>query len=198
MIQNAIHHHDLVNDSTLHVVSVISNPARFHRSFAQLARQGVRQQTHKLDPYPYGHSGFAWAATRQFYENTGGLMDFPILGSADHHMAWAAIGNVGWSVHKGMTDAFKRRCREWQDRAVQVTHRFLNYVPGRIEHHWHGKKSERKYRERWKILVDNKFNPDTDLRKDAQGLWRIVGKPKLREEIHRYFAGRREDSIDEY
>lgn len=37
----------------------------------------------------YGHTGYVWACTRYFWENVGGLMDFCILGSADHNMALA-------------------------------------------------------------------------------------------------------------
>lgn len=173
------------------------NILQLFRSFTSLVAKGVKQQAHKGEPYPYGHSGFAWACTRSFYENVGGLMDFPILGSADHHMAWAMINKVERSVHGKMTAAFKRRVDEWQDRAFQVTHGHLGYVPGRIEHSFHGPKAKRFYRERWQILVDAGFDPDKDLRRDAQGLLYIVGKPQLLEDIRQYMRSRNEDSIDE-
>ena len=38
------------------------------------------------------HPGYAWAIRRETYDQIGGLIDFPILGSADHHMSLAFIG----------------------------------------------------------------------------------------------------------
>jgi len=166
-------------------------------SFTSLVAKGIKQQSHKDEPYKYGHSGFAWASTRAFWENVNGLMDFPVLGSADHHMAWATIGKVHLSVHGKMVDSFKQRCKEWQDRAFQVTNGHLGYVPGALIHHFHGPKTKRFYRERWQILVDHKFCPDKDLRRDSQGLIYVVNKPDLLEEIRDYMSSRQEDSIDE-
>lgn len=173
------------------------NALQMYRSFAGLVQKDVKQQAHKAEPYPYGHSGYSWACTRRFWENVNGLMDFPILGSADHHMAWAMVGDVSKSVHQGMTAAFKRRCNEWQTLAYRETHGHLACVSGRIEHKFHGSKRKRWYRERWQILVDNKFDPDVDLRRDAQGLLYVVGKPKLIDDIRKYMRSRQEDGIEE-
>jgi hypothetical protein len=195
---HALQHHHLVQPwSECIDTGTWGNSNQMFRSFASLVAKGIRQQSHKAEPYPYGHSGFAWACTRSFWENTRGLMDFPILGSADHHMAWASIGRVEKSVHQGMTNSFKRRCFEWQTNAVRVTNGHLGYVPGTIMHHFHGPKTKRFYRERWQILVANKFDPDVDLRKDSQGLLMVVNKPQLLQDIHEYFHSREEDSIAE-
>ena len=121
----------------------------------------------------------------------------PILGSADHHMAFAMIGDVDATVHGAMGAAFRRMCREWQMRAYRETRGQVGYVPGLLHHGYHGAKSKRGYRSRWQILIDNKFDPDVDLRRDAQGLFQIVDKPKLEEDIRRYFRSRDEDNITE-
>lgn len=173
------------------------NVVQMFRSFSGLVQKGIRQQTHKGEPYPYGHSGFAWACRRDFWENTQGLMDFAILGSADHHMAWAMIGKVSHSVHGSMADSFKRRCNEWQEAAFRQTHGHLACIPGRVEHRWHGSKRRRFYRERWDVLVKNQFDPDKDLRYDSQGLLYIYGKPHLEEDIRKYMRSRNEDGVDE-
>jgi hypothetical protein len=173
------------------------NGKQMFKSFGLLNTNGVRIQAYSTEPYAFGHSGFAWACTRTFWENVNGLMDFPILGSSDHHMAWAMVGHVERSVHGGMTDSFKRRAEEWQRNAVRVTNGHVGYVPGLIIHNFHGAKKNRKYRERWQILIDNKFDPDTDLRRDSQGLLQVVNNPNLLYDIHQYFRQRNEDSIDE-
>ena len=194
----ALQHHDLVQPwSECMDTGPYGNTNQLFKSFASLVAKGIRQQAHKDEPYPYGHSGFAWACTRVFWENVGGLMEFPILGSADHHMAWASVNQVDRSIHQKMTDAFKRRCHDWQRNAFRVTHGHLGYVPGTIIHSFHGPKQKRFYRERWQILVEHRFDPDTDLRKDGQGLLLVVNKPHLLQACHEYFASRAEDSIEE-
>jgi hypothetical protein len=175
------------------------NVLQHFQSFCYVHRKHERKQTHPGQPYKYAHSGFAWACTRYFWENVQGLIDFAILGSADHHMAWAAIGGVRHSVHNGMSQGFKNRCNDWQDAACRVTHGdAVGFVKGRIEHGFHGPKARRRYRERWQILIDNHFDPNTDLGYDAQGLIYLLDKPKLQEEVREYMRFRHEDSIEDW
>lgn len=167
------------------------------QSFGWLLQSGVRMQTSSKEPYAYGHTGYAWACRRDFWEAVNGLMDFAILGSADAHMAWAMIGRVEASVHGRMSDSFKRRCADWQTRALRLTHGQVGFVNGRIEHAFHGPKAKRAYRERWQILVDHGFDPDHDLMYDDQGLVQLVGKPGLEQAILEYNRHRDEDSTGE-
>lgn len=168
-----------------------------YRSFGGLASRGVQMQSRATEPYPLGHSGYAWACTREFWENTGGLIDFAILGSGDHHMAWGSIGQIERSLHSGISDGYQRRCREWARSAYRVTHGNLACVPGLLQHRWHGSKTKRYYRERWQILIDNKYDPDHDLARDAQGLLYVRGKPQLEHDISRYMSARQEDGVEE-
>jgi hypothetical protein len=193
-----LQHHDVVQPWSEAVdQGAYGNTTQLFKSFANLVANGVKLQAKSEEPYKFGHTGFAWACTRTFWENVGGLMDWPALGSSDHHMAFAMINEVYRSVHGKMSDSFKRRCNEWQRDAYRVTNGHLGYVPGTIVHSFHGAKKNRKYRERWQILVDNRFDPDTDLRYDSQGLLVLVGKPQLLQDIHEYFRDRNEDSVDE-
>lgn len=166
-------------------------------SLGHMSQTGVRIQSRAEEPYPYGHSGFAWAATRTFWEQVGGLIDFGVLGSGDHHMAWAMLGKCEEALHSKMHSNYNRRVREWQQRAVRLTHGEVGCAPGRLEHNFHGPKGRRYYRERWQILVDHGFDPDVDLMRDAQGCIYIVGKPGLESAIRKYNRSRCEDSIEE-
>ena len=166
------------------------------QSFSFLHQRGVRMQTSPTQPYKYGHSGYAWACTRTFWENVKGLMEFNVVGSGDHHQAWASIGKVDHSVHGKMSDGFKKLAREWQRDAFRVTHGHLGFVNTTISHAFHGSKQARGYRSRWQIFIDHKFDPEKDLRKDSQGVVQLVGKPQLEEDIRSYFRSRNEDSID--
>ena len=144
-----------------------------------------------------GHPGYCWAARRETLEALGGLIDFAILGSADHNMAKALLGLVHTTFFKGMTQGYKARLLAWQALADKHVAQDIGYVPGTIIHYWHGKKKDRGYDTRWKILASNKIDPDTHLFKDDQGLIRIhetnIG---LRDDLRRYFRSRNEDSVD--
>lgn len=172
------------------------NILHHHKSIGSLVAKGIRRQRLPLEPYAFGHPGYAWACTRFFWENTQGLMDFAILGSGDHHMATAMINDVFTSVHAGMTSGFKEKCVDWQYRATRITQSKIGYVPGVIEHGFHGSKKNRFYRERWQILIDHKYDPKIDLYYDHQGLVSLYRRPDLQHAIHEYNRSRQEDSID--
>jgi hypothetical protein len=150
-----------------------------------------------------GHPGFAWAARRSALNATGGLIDFAVTGGADRHMACGLIGTVersGPFRAAKLTDLapnFRNSLYLWQERA-SVLQRNIGYVDGLVLHHWHGRKSDRRYGNRWQIYVENAFDPWTDLRRDVQGLYDLPStRHKLRDDLRTYFRARHEDSIDE-
>lgn len=170
-----------------------------HKSFGHQHQKRLRKAKRDSNGKPYyqfAHTGYAWACTRRFWEATSGLIDFPILGSGDHHMALGIIGEIEYSVNNLMHTSFFRKLHEWEARAMRVAKREVGYVMGAIEHMFHGPKKRRYYIERWKILVKHDFNPDVDLQYDSQGLLQLTGKPELEQDIHLYNLSRAEDSID--
>ena len=121
------------------------------------------------------------------------MLDTCILGSADWHMAFgmARLANV----HPDLTD-----CADPYpfDQAVADPRlgfdSNIGYIDNHILHHFHGSKAKRFYRERTQILVDNRFDPGTDLKRDMHGLWQLAGKsPALRDDLRAYFRARNED-----
>jgi hypothetical protein len=164
-----------------------------HRSFCyQYAIGAPRSRS-----YTFWHPGFAWAARREAIEALGGLMDFPILGAADHHMALALIHEVTNSVPGGIAPEYLKRLQAWEGRCKEFIKMDIGYAPGMLLHSWHGKKKDRKYVERWQILTSNNYDPSTDVKYDSQGVLQLSGnKIKLRDDIRRYFRARNEDSID--
>lgn len=181
------------------------NIIQHFKSFGyQHQRRCPKQKHPSQTSYQYAHSGFAWACTRRFAETVfgaggtnGPLMDWCLLGSADHHMAFAMIGETKDTIHKMMHPSFFRKCYEWQDKAVTVTKGEVGFVHGFIQHRWHGMKKRRYYRERWQILVDNKYDPDTMLTHDEQGIATLVGNHRLEHAIYLYNVSRHEDGVDE-
>lgn len=156
---------------------------------------------------PHYHPGFAWAMRREAYEAVGGLLDFAILGSADYHMATSLIGRAELSLKPtapvGLTHAYKEGVLGWQELAQRHIRRNLHYVPGLITHAWHGRKKDRRYGERWKILCEHRYSPLTDIRRDHRhrGLIRWAHDHSnrmqgLRDDVRRYLRARNEDSVD--
>ena len=156
--------------------------------------------------YGYGggkktwHPGYGWAIRKEALEHLGGLMEFPILGAADHHMALCMIGEGERSLPKGIHSVYREKIMMWQDRALRYLKKDVGFVNTTLFHHWHGKKKDRRYVERWDVLTKNAFNPSTDLKKDSQGILQLVVESprqiRLRDQIRLYFRNRNEDSID--
>ncbi len=168
------------------------------KSFGYYSAKAIPQAPSVHNPYsrPYGHTGYAWACTRSFYENVEKLLDFAILGAGDAHMAWACVGNVQGTINQQMSDGYKHLANVWQDKAKYACSSHVGYTPGRIEHHWHGSKQNRKYASRWQILVKHKYDPMKDVKYDHQGVLKLKGKKQLEQAIMRYNRERCEDDIN--
>jgi hypothetical protein len=137
-----------------------------HKSFCSLVyhkRPIVQEPNSRNYPYRFGHPGYVWAYTRQALEWVGGLSDTAALGAADHHMAMALIGRVQDSYPSNIDQSYKVPLPRWQDRASRHINRNIGYVFGTIEHGFHGPKRSRGYVDRGSVLIENNFNPDTDL-----------------------------------
>jgi hypothetical protein len=140
------------------------------------------------------HPGYAWAIKRKSYDDIGGLLDFAILGSADHHMALAFIGLIHKSLNSKLHPNYKLMAEVFQNRCEKYIKRNVSFVPGTILHHYHGDKVDRKYQDRWMILISNAFDPIVDIKKDSSNLWVLENdKIKLRDDIIDYFKQRNED-----
>lgn len=149
--------------------------------------------------YPHWHPGFAWAYRREAVEYLGGFYDVSVLGSGDHLMAWSLIGEN--MLPANMTQGYIKSLQDWQDRAERLIRRDIGYVDGTLLHYWHGKKRDRRYQSRWKILDEFRFDPFLDLKRDWQGLYQLDedGTPRMngfRDAMNDYFASRDEDSTD--
>lgn len=157
--------------------------------------------------YPYGKhrfpglSGLAWAANVETgLDRVGRLMDFSILGANDWYTAYALVGmlsdkTIGVPAGKYLDKMlqFQTLCERWIKRDVGV-------VRGTVLHEFHGRKALRGYNTRNKILNENFYDPDLDVKYDTQGLLQLeTWEPRqirLRDQIRAYFASRNEDSTE--
>jgi len=95
-----------------------------------------------------------------------------------------------------LASRFQRKLLLWQERADPLQ-RNIGYVDGLLLHNWHGKKIDRQYADRWRVYLRNNYDPDADLKRDAQGAYQLTNhNPRLRDEIRCFFRARNEDSID--
>jgi len=140
----------------------------------------------------YWHPGFAWACTRKAYEKMEGLYDISILGSGDHNMAYSYIFNASESLNANVHINYLQSLEEFQQRACKLR---LGYVPGVIRHFYHGSKKNRKYRERWQILVNHQYSPMKHITRNADGLLvpTLECPQGLLDDIMQYFRERNED-----
>ena len=146
-------------------------------------------------PYVYPHSGYAWAMTRRAFDGLGGLFDLGGMGSGDFHMAQALVGEADCSIPGGAAASYRAHVKRWEARAKRVVDGNVGYVRGTIEHGFHGSKPKRNYLGRWDMFVKHQFCPDTDLIRNAYGVYELApGKPELRRDFDRYLRHRDEDA----
>lgn len=152
--------------------------------------------------YDNYHSGFCWAIRRTALNQLGGFIDTAILGSADRYMASAMYGKLENDIlgFDKFTEDYNAPIFRWQGRAHKYVQRNVGYVPQTIRHLWHGRKKLRGYGNRFKLLQKYKFSPETDLKRDVNGLWQlVVENPRqagFRDECRAYMKARHEDSTD--
>jgi hypothetical protein len=140
----------------------------------------------------YWHPGFAWACTRKAYDQIGGLLDEGILGSGDNIMCHSFIKQAPERLKKGMSKEYMDFVRNKQTKYEGLK---LGYIPGSIRHYFHGKKENRNYYGREDILIRHKYDPNTFITRDANGLiipTQTCPKEFLKD-IMDYFEQRNED-----
>jgi hypothetical protein len=146
------------------------------------------------------HPGYAWAARRETIDMLGGLIDWAIVGSADWHMACALVGQIEKSLYPELykeCPVYVQWCEDWADRAKKHVRFNVGYMDGLVLHYWHGRKLNRGYFQRWRIITESNFNPLVDLKRDSQGVWQLTDhNHRLRDELRAYFSSRDEDSSE--
>lgn len=151
-------------------------------------------------PASWGSPGLAWAANLENLDQIGGLPDTHVLGGADWWLSHMLISDTpvpGLERYtKGFQDKFlqqQRLCERWIKRDV-------GYVRGMVYHWFHGKTVNRGYNTRENILINNLFDPTTDLKKDHRGVYQMeTWEPRqiaMYDQIRAYFRNRNEDGID--
>ena len=138
------------------------------------------------------HPGYSWSCTRSAYTRMGGLYDWGILGSGDHHLSLSWIGHSQKSVNENVSDGYKASLAKLEKDCKGFR---IGYTPGVIRHFYHGDKKGRQYDTRWKVLVKYQYDPYTHVTKNKDGLLIPTAEcPQgLIDDIYKYFSARNED-----
>lgn len=179
-----------------------------HRSFGYCHAKGYTYAAGSRDGYSAAghikgtgipwHPGYTLSWRREVLDQMGGLLDMPILGSADQHTCAALVGKAGVSgaCCAQLHPNYLKAVAAYEQRAIKYVQGDFGYVRGTILHSWHGKKANRQYQSRWKILERHQFDPEVDITKNVQGVWELTtDKPGLRDDIRLYFSQREEDEV---
>jgi hypothetical protein len=143
----------------------------------------------------HGHTGFAWAARRELFSETG-LYDRAIAGTADHLMAHAATGNIDHACIRRafFSDEIRTHFGRWGKRFFELVRGEIGYVEGDIHHLWHGELANRRYLERTRELSRLNFNPSKDLTVNPHNIYEFAPeRDDLRGWMRDYFRRRMED-----
>ena len=151
-----------------------------------------KQKTYTSKGSNYWHPGFAWAITRNAYEKMGGIYDKGVLGSGDNIMALSFINKVKNVLNVDYHQDYKNSIFNFQKNASKLR---LGYTPGVIRHYYHGTKQNRKYTERWQILIKHKYSPLEHITYNKSGVMIPTKKfsDEFKEDILNYFKERKED-----
>jgi hypothetical protein len=144
--------------------------------------------------HEYPHSGYCWAARRSTLNAIGSLFEYGGMGAADHHQAVAFLGRVRHSFPAGVAPSYAVSLAAWESRALHAVNGRIGYLPGTIEHRFHGQKQNRQYWDRWQMFLRHGFDPLTDLKRNTWGVLEFAGnKPGLEHEWDQYLRMRWED-----
>jgi hypothetical protein len=179
-----------------------------YRSFAACYAAGLEWKPHlvkaslRSDDTAYErptgdfHPGFALAFRRHTYDKLG-LLTGAAVGAGDHHMMTSFIGKADWSFPRNVHPNYRRMVLDYQARALEVVKKDLGYVHGTITHAFHGSKRSRAYISRWDVLVNNNFDPSSDVYLNGYGIPEIRSdRIALRDGIRKYHLSRNEDSTE--
>ena len=149
-------------------------------------------------PFTNFAPGISLACTRWAFENTLGLIDFNIVGGGDNILMNLLTQRLETFLQTrvmnlNISSTYINLLWEKQNLYKQFNIN-LSFIRGAVLSHWHGKRVNRNYIKRWKILRG--FDPSEDLIRNVDGLLNLSKKGKRMEnELYQYFLQRDDDNL---
>lgn len=141
-------------------------------------------------------TGVAWAGRREVLQQHG-LYDARIMGGGDRSFECAAWGWMDehqsyWRMNTNQ----RQHYLAWADGVYRTVQGRVTYIDGSLIHLWHGHRSERGYKQRYRNLEPFQFDPYQDIARADNGLWQWnTDKPEMHRCVRDYFASRNEDAV---
>jgi hypothetical protein len=140
------------------------------RDLRRLERDIEKLEHDLCPPYPGPiFYGLAWACTRKAYDDVGGIFDKAVWGGSDYDMAHALTEQCA-NLHLKAHPNYRKMLLEWEDRCRRYIRKNVGMMEGTLVHYWHGRKSERQYSEKRKLMGTANFDPLRHLKRDSNGL----------------------------
>jgi len=147
--------------------------ARVARDIKRLERDFLQLENDLNPPYPGPiWYGLAWACTRKAYDDVGGIFDVAVWGGADYDMSHALTEQCA-TLHLKAHPNYRKMLLEYEERCRRYIRKNVGAMEGTVIHYWHGRKSERKYSEKRKLMGTANFDPLRHLKRDSNGLWAL-------------------------
>jgi hypothetical protein len=150
-------------------------------------------------PQSWGSPGLAWAANLSALDHIGGIPDVAILGAGDWYLAHMLTSGLELKGMEEYTDGYRNYWLRKQELCERHIRRDVGYVPGLVLHEFHGHTVNRRYNTRERILIDNQYDPNADLKRGVNGLYQLETyeprQVKMYDQIRSYFRQRNEDQL---
>ena len=132
--------------------------------------------------------GGAWAFRRDFLDRVGWYDKSPVGGND------TILLNSLFSVPQPHFNTFMSASQYAYASKVLRYKPSVGYIDNEVCHLYHGSFENRFYGDRYSILIENHFDPDSDIKlSDGVYQW-STEKSLMHDEVKRYFLSRREDS----
>lgn len=144
---------------------------------------------HLKDKNIYGHVGYAWAMTKEFYMKIGYIYDMSITGNGDLIFAYCLRQLPCVS---GLLSCLNKTIIEYSKNFIDSK---ISFIPVTIYHHYHGSNANRQYMSRHLLLTKYNFDPETYLYRDNEGLLMVTNLfcQDFKNDLKTYFLSRKED-----
>ena len=142
------------------------------------------------------HPGWGWAMTHEAYEKMNGLYDLGIVGGGDTILAKSLMVPNFMKTSVPFIKCpieFRKSLYDYQQRCEGLT---VDYVSGRVYHYYHGSFENRRYTNRWNIIIYYKYNPYSFLTRNECGMYKATQffPVEMKKMIVKYFEERNEDN----
>ena len=143
------------------------------------------------------HPGFAWAARRSVIDEIGGLYDRHITGGGDTAMALGFFGNFKSTFldYDRMSLPMFAHWNSWAMKAHSVIKGQVGFIESEIQHLYHGEIADRGYRQRWRSLAEQGYNPLEHITHEPNGVlaWTDAATLNLRSWVSNYLLHTRKE-----